>query len=506
MELRSQDRDPQMKSTSLLSLPVVPAALPVLLAVLATAGVASADVTLPKVIGSGMVLQQGKPINLWGRADPGEVVTVTFDGTQAGATADKDGRWLVRLEPRMADSKPRELTISGRNEIVLSDILVGEVWLCSGQSNMNFPVGKTLHVDEEISKAEHPAIRFFRMGKKAAALPQDEGGSDWVACSTDTARNFSAVGYHFGENLHRELKVPVGLILSAVDGVDIEPWTPLEGFEKLESLETYAARVRALTADVKVTPGTPAALYNGMIHPFVPFTMRGVIWYQGEWNCFKGDTAIYTDKTDALISGWRKVFGQEDLSFYFVQIGPMDYSERHWGRKSRTLETLPRFWDAQRACLGAIPRCGMAVITDISGGPDRLHPANKRDVGHRLALWALAHDYGRRNLVFSGPLYNSMSVEGDKVILKFDHADGGLKSLDGVELVQFLISGEDGTFVAAQAEIKGDAVEVRSPTVSNPVAVRYAWHETAVGNLGNKEGLPASPFRTDDWEVEDSKQ
>jgi sialate O-acetylesterase len=482
MELRSQDRDPQMKSTSLLSLPFVPAALPVLLAVLATAGVASADVTLPKVIGSGMVLQQGKPINLWGRADPGEVVTVTFDGTQAGATADKDGRWLVRLEPRMADSKPRELTISGRNEIVLSDILVGEVWLCSGQSNMNFPVGKTLHVDEEISKAEHPAIRFFRMGKKAAALPQDEGGSDWVACSTDTARNFSAVGYHFGENLHRELKVPVGLILSAVDGVDIEPWTPLEGFEKLESLETYAARVRALTADVKVTPGTPAALYNGMIHPFVPFTMRGVIWYQGEWNCFKGDTAIYTDKTDALISGWRKVFGQEDLSFYFVQIGPMDYSERHWGRKSRTLETLPRFWDAQRACLGAIPRCGMAVITDISGGPDRLHP------------------------VFSGPLYNSMSVEGDKVILKFDHADGGLKSLDGGELVQFLISGEDGTFVAAQAEIKGDAVEVRSPTVSNPVAVRYAWHETAVGNLGNKEGLPASPFRTDDWEVEDSKQ
>ena len=468
-------------------------------AVLATAGVASADVTLPKVIGSKMVLQQGKPINLWGRADPGETVTVRFGGTQAGAKADKEGKWRVQLEPQKANSKPQELKISGKNEIVLTDILVGEVWLCSGQSNMQFAMAQTLHKDKEIPKAEYPGIRLFQISKKAAALPQDQGGSDWVACSAKTVQEFSAVGYHFGNNLHRELKVPIGLIQATVNGTDIEPWTPLEGFEKLDSLRKYADRVRALTAESKADAGTPSALYNGMIHPVVPFTMRGVIWYQGEWNCFKGDTAIYTDKSDALISGWRTVFGQEDLSFYFVQIAPMAYSEKNWNKKNRTLETLPRFWDAQRACLRTIPKCGMVVITDIIEGGDRLHPPNKRDVGYRLALWGLANDYGKQNIVCSGPLYKSMTAEGNKILLTFDHVGSGLTSLDGKELAHFMIAGEDEKFVAAKAEIRGNTVEVTSPAVARPVAVRFAWHETAVGNLANKEGLPASPFRTDAW-------
>lgn len=467
-------------------------------AILLIAGVAFADVTLPKVIGNSMVLQQGKPINLWGRADPGEGVTVKFGATQASSTADKEGTWRVQLGPQKVNSNPQELTISGTKQIVLRDILVGEVWLCSGQSNMKFPMRATVHKDEEIPKADHPAIRLWRINKTAAAQPQTQGGGDWVACSPETVQDFSGVAYHFGQALHRELKVPIGLIQCAVDGVDIEPWTPLVGFEKMDSLKKYQDRVRTLTADSKVTAGTPSALYNGMIHPLVPFALRGIIWYQGEWNCFKGDTTIYTDKSDALISGWRKVFGQEDLPFYFVQIGPMAYSERGWMRKSRTPETLPRFWDAQRACLGTIPNCGMVVITDISGGGN-LHPPNKRDVGYRLALWALFHDYEKHNIVYSGPLYKSMAVEGNKIMLTFDHCGSGLKSLDGKDLTQFTIAGEDKNFMAARAEIRGNTVEVTSPAVVKPVAVRFAWHETAVGNLANKEGLPASPFRTDAW-------
>ena len=464
-----------------------------------TSAIALADVTLPKIIGSHMVLQQGKPLNLWGSADPDETVVVRFGATHASVTADKDGKWRVQLEPQKACSDPRELKISGKNEIVLTDILVGEVWLCSGQSNMKFPMRATMHKDEEIPKADHPAIRLWQMGKMAAAQPQTHGGDDWVGCSQETVQGFSGVAYHFGEALHRELKVPIGLIQSAVDGVSIEPWTPLGGFEKMDSLKNYEEKVRALTAESRVDPGTPSALYNGMIHPLVPFALRGVIWYQGEWNCFKGDAAIYTDKSDALISGWRKAFGQGDLPFYFVQIGPMTYTEKGWLRKSRTPETLPRFWDAQRACLKSIPKSGMVVITDIFKGGDSLHPPNKRDVGRRLALWALAHDYGRQGLVHSGPLYQSMKIAAGRIILAFDHIGGGLTSSDGKDLAEFMIAGEDRKFVPARAEIKGSAVEVYSPDISQPVAVRFGWREVPEPNLANKEGLPASPFRTDPW-------
>jgi sialate O-acetylesterase len=228
--------------------------------------------------------------------------------------------------------------------------------------------------------------------------------------------------------------------------------------------------------------------------------MRGIIWYQGESNCLKGDTTIYTDRTEALVKGWRTVFEQDDLSFYFVQIAPFIYAEKFKKRNDKlTAESLPRFWDAQTACLKRLNNCGMVVVTDITGNVKDIHPQNKRDVGHRLARWALAKNYGQTDLVYSGPRYTGMAAEGGVATLKFNHTGGGLKSLDGEALSNFTIAGADKKFLPAKAEIAGATVKVSHPDVADPVAVRFAWHETAIGNLGNAEGLPAIPFRTDDW-------
>jgi len=459
-----------------------------------------AEVKLPNVIGSNMVLQQGKPINLWGWADAGEKVTAGFAGARASCTTGADGKWAMQLPSQKANSEAQILTVSGTNKITLENILVGEVWLCSGQSNMQFAMRKTQYKAEEIPKANFSTIRLFKIGTKALPVPTDNVPATWQACTPATVANFSAVGYHFGKNLHNELNVPIGLIQSAWGGTEIEPWTPLVGFQKVSSLSKFADQVKGLKAGEKINNRTPSAIYNGMIYPIAPFTMSGAIWYQGESNCLKGDTANYTDKTLAMVNGWRTVFKQDDLSFYFVQIAPFIYESRFKKRNSSlTVESLPRFWDAQTACMKAIPGCGMAVVTDITGNVNNIHPANKRDVGHRLALWALARNYGKTDLVYSGPLYKSMQVQGNKVAISFDYCGSGLNSLDGKELTQFTVAGADKKFVEAKAVMEGNQLVVTAPEVSSPVAVRFAWHETAVGNLGNNEGLPAVPFRTDSW-------
>lgn len=447
---------------------------------------ARADIRLPNVLSDHMVFQQGKPINVWGWADAGESVKVTFGEATASAQADDDGKWSVTLSKQVASAKPQTLTVKGNNEISLKDILVGEVWICSGQSNMEWPMTQTTHGKEEIAKAKHPKIRLFNVPKHISKpQPQDDAPGQWQACTPESVSRFSAVGYHFGQALQAKLDVPIGLIGSNWGGTRIEPWTPKVGLEQVDSLKANAAN---------------GGIYNGMIHPLAPYTMRGIIWYQGESNCLSGDTAIYTDRTQALVKGWRTVFKQDDLPFYFVQIAPFPYLARFKSRnKDLTEESLPRFWEAQAACLKRVSNCGMVVVTDITGDVNDIHPRNKRDVGQRLARWALAKNYERSDVVYSGPMYKSMAANGDRVTLKFDHVGSGLQSLDGKPLSHFQVAGKDKQFVAAKAWVEGDAIVVQAASVKEPVAVRFAWQEVAVGNFGNKEGLPASPFRTDDW-------
>lgn len=444
---------------------------------------ARADVRLPKIFGDHMVLQRDKPINVWGWAEPGEDVKVTLGAASASTKAGADGKWSIQLAAQKAETKPQALEVKGNNEIALSDVLVGEVWLCSGQSNMEVPVSNTQHAKEELPKADHPQIRLFNVQGIKKPEPQDDVPGLWQICTPQSVGGFSGVGYHFGQKLHAELGIPIGLIGSNWGGTEIEPWTAKVGLEQVESLKAGAAN---------------GDIYNGMIHPLAPFTMRGIIWYQGESNCLKGDTTIYTDRTLALVKGWRTVFRQDDLPFYFVQIAPFHYATEFKNHnKNLTVESLPQFWDAQTACLKALPNCGMVVVSDITGNVKGIHPHNKLDVGQRLARWALAKDYGQKDLVYSGPLYRSMEVKGGTVVLHFDHVGGGIKSLDGQPLSEFTIAGADKKFVPAEAKIEGDTIVVSAAGIDAPVAARFAWHETAVGNLGNAAGLPAVPFRTD---------
>lgn len=446
-----------------------------------------ADVRLPSLIGDHMVVQQGKPIRLWGWADAGEQITASFSDASATATTDKAGHWQLTLPARAASTVPQALTITGTNSIVVQDVLVGEVWLCSGQSNMEWPMTKTNHGPKEIPVAERPQIRLFDVSQHIKkATPQDDVPGEWQACSPESVAGFSAVGYHFGKSLHAALDVPVGLIGSNWGGTAIEPWTPKVGLDRVSSL----ASPNAKNGDI----------YNGMIHPLTPWSLRGIIWYQGESNCGKGDTTIYTDRTRALIEGWRTVFEQDDLPFYFVQIAPFPYSQKMKRRNSNlTAESLPRFWEAQQACTDRIPNCGMVVVSDITGEVSDIHPRNKRDVGKRLAHLALAKTYGRDDVVSSGPRYEAIKIVGSEVHLQFACDQSTLTSLDGEPLREFMIAGGDKQFVPANAVIRGSTVVVQADGVPAPQAVRFAWQETAIGNLGNHAGLPASAFRTDQW-------
>ena len=456
----------------------ITALLPCIILMLSCNAVAQSSLRLPQVLGDHMVLQRDKPINIWGSAGAGQEVTVAFAGSTATATAGSDGSWSLRLPATRASARSRKLTVTaGKEKLTLNDVLVGEVWLCSGQSNMAWRMRQTQHRGEEIPKADHPRIRLLASG----------GGNGWARCTPETVTNFSGVGYHFGEALNRKLEVPIGLISASVGGTQIEPWTPRVGAARFPSLKKQAAR-------------GDGGLFKKFIQPVAPMTMRGIIWYQGESNVLSGDTTIYTDRQAALVAGWRTVFAQEDLSFYYVQIAPCTYVQ-NYGKRSKGLtpESLPRFWDAQTACLEAIPNSGMVVVTDITANVRDIHPGNKLDVGRRLARWALAKNYGKTKVVFSGPLYQSMETQGRSIRLSFKHIGGELKSLDGKALREFTIAGEDRKFVAAQARIRGQGIIVSAEGVDRPVAVRFGWREAATPNFGNAAGLPAVPFRTDDW-------
>jgi sialate O-acetylesterase len=468
--------------------------------VLFSATAARAEVTLPSVIGSHMVLQREAPCPIWGWATAGEEVSVEFADQKLGTKADADGKWIVRLKPMKANATGATMTIRGKNTLALDDILVGEVWLCSGQSNMEWTVSSSNNPQEEISAANHPQIRHIKIPHVPTTKPQDNVPSDgWKVCTPQTAGNFTAVGYYFGRHLMNELDVPVGLIGSNWGGTRIEPWTPPVGFKRVPALKNIVDKLDEYPAttqqknpkdpnDVKtvVNHQSPLALYNGMIHPLVPFAIKGAIWYQGESN--NGEGMLYYEKMKALIAGWRTVWNNPDMPFLYVQLAPYNYGPNDPTR-------LAGIWEAQTEAL-SIPNTGMAVTVDIGNIKD-IHPKNKQDVGKRLALWALAKSYGKTGLVYSGPLYKDMKVDGSKVRLSFEHVGSGLVSRDDKPLSNFTIAGEDNKFVAAKAEIDGGTVVVSSDEVTKPVAVRFGWDQLAEPNLSNKEGLPASPFRTD---------
>jgi len=493
-----------------------------------------AEIRLPRVIGSNMVLQRDVEVPIWGWASAGEKITLTLvtevDAVEAvfstAVVADAKGNWKTKL-PAMQAGGPYTLRITGSNTLELTNILFGEVWICSGQSNMRWSVRASKDSGAEIAAATYPEIRLFSVPRRPSGLPQQDVAADWHETTPETIPDFSAVAYYFGRKLYKNLDVPIGLINTSWGGTRIEPWTPVAGFadlsslgaiyrevqavqtryreqlpQKVEEIEGWLAETReALETGGTLTPmpdnqhplshqGRPTALYNGMVHPVVPYAIRGAIWYQGESNLRDG--MLYHEKMKALINGWRSVWEQGDFPFYFVQLAPFNY-----GGRDASPFFLPQIWEAQTATL-TLPNTGMAVTNDIGNLRD-IHPRNKQEVGRRLALWALAKTYGRADVVHSGPVYKSMRIEVGTIRLSFDAIGGGLMSRDEKPLTWFEIAGEDKQFVEAEAIIDGDTVVVSSNTVASPVAVRFGWHQSAEPNFVNREGLPASAFRTDSW-------
>ena len=488
---------------------------------------AQADVRLPAVFSDHMVLQREAAASVWGWADAGEDVSVTVGPAAASAKAGADGRWAVRLEKLPAAAAgPLAMTVRGKNKLTVNDVLVGEVWLCSGQSNMAMQVSRARDADEERGAATFPQVRMFTVGRNPQRTPQADCEGRWVVCSPEAVGAFSATAYFFGRELHRAVGVPVGLINSSYGGTDIAAWTSeaaqLPVPELKAQLDDWARRDQAYDQSAAqaayekqasawreaataaraggkrpprqpqrpVRPGLsqnhPANLFNGMIAPVLPYTIRGAIWYQGEANTRdEAGGLLYRKQLPLLVRDWRARWGY-DFPVGFVQLPNFTRRGEGW----------PLVREAMLLTLDAVPDTGMAITIDV-GDPNDIHPANKQDVGRRLAMWALASVYGKTDVAASGPLPAGHEVRGGEVVVAFKHAHGGLAARGGGPLKGFTVAGEDGRFVPAAVRIDGERVVVSSPDVAKPAAVRYAWQDNPDCNLTNGAGLPASPFRTD---------
>lgn len=454
---------------------------------------AIAQTKLPKFFSDGMVLQRDAAIQVWGWDSPNTKVTVALGEQNATATSDDKGQWSLSLPARAAGG-PLKLTVKGSKSIDLNDVWMGDVWLCSGQSNMEWPVAASANKDEEIAAGNHPMIRHIKINHRPSATPESDLPTEgWKVCTSETVGGFTAVGYFFARHLRTEVDVPIGLIGSNWGGTRIEPWTPPVGFQGVAALKSISDKLSDYpekNAEGAINHQSPLALYNGMIHPLIKMPIRGAIWYQGESN--NGEGMLYRDKMEALVTGWRKVWNQPELPFYFVQLAPYNYGGDG--------ERLAKIWEAQTASLG-IPKTGMAVIVDIADLKD-IHPTNKQDVGKRLALWALAKTYGK-DVTYSGPLFKSATADGSSMLVDFEHGSE-LSTNDGKPVRELLLAGADRRFFPASGEIVtagGSAkLKVSCPQVSRPTAVRYGFHQLAEPNLVGKDGLPASPFRSDKWD------
>ena len=505
--------------------------VPIILVLLLTVLSVRAKVELASVFTSHMVLQCAMSVPVWGTADAGEEVTIEFAGQKGTVKADAEGKWRIDLKPMQPSAEPRTLRVSGSKTdpaIRFDDVLVGEVWLASGQSNMDFSLSKkvkyfagVVNEDQEIADANYPLIRVFTGNAAKSYTPKTKVGGEWQVCTPENAPAFSAVGYFFARDLQKEIKVPVGIITLAFGASTAEAWIGRETMAADAALKPMLDRfdtavemfktnpppavAPARPEDTKTANGArkgrrgnagprdpvqdqhnPTVLFNGMIHPVIPYAVRGAIWYQGESiiDANKGGIELYPRVQAALIRDWRERWGQGDFPFYIVQLA---------GQEAASNSPLVR--EAQATVL-SLPNTGMAVATDI-GEAKNVHPHNKQDVGNRLARIALANAY-RRQIEFSGPTYESMKIEGNAIRVKFSHLGGGLVAKGGEPLKWFVIAGADLKFVPAQARIEGDTVVVSSPEVRTPSVVRYAWVNFPDGcNLFNAARLPAAQFRTD---------
>lgn len=496
---------------------------------------AAADVRLPAVFSDHMVVQSGVQAPVWGWADAGEKVQVSLAGQKAEATADEQGRWIVRFK-RMKAGGPHEMTVTGKNSLTVKDVLVGEVWLCSGQSNMAMPVsGVTKRPvpgqdgERDIATADYPGIRMFAVERKTASEPQHDCMGAWVVCSTGTVGAFSATAYFFGRQLHQDLKAPVGLINSSWGGTPAEAWTARKSLEAdpelapiVQKSDGYPGRYPQLAADYEKllqakqetnkvlkaqgkpelplprkpaepdkNPHLASTLYNGMIAPLVPYGIRGAIWYQGESNA--GRAYQYRRLLPAMIRNWRECWKQE-FPFGVVQLPNFMKPQTE---PSEDTSHWPELREAQLMTCKSVPKAGIAVTIDV-GEENDIHPLNKQDVGKRLALWALNRVY-EKDVACSGPIYRAMKKEGNSIRVSFDHADGLAYSGGDKNIRALAVAGADKVFHWAKARIERRALVVFSEEVPDPVAVRYGWANNPSCNLCNSAGLPASPFRTDDW-------
>jgi hypothetical protein len=482
-----------------------------------------AQVKLPALVGNNMVLQQNSKVNLWGWATPNEKINIQLGWANSPLeiVAKEDGTWKVSVDTPKGCDKSYDIIIQASNKIILHNVLIGEVWICSGQSNMYFPVGKeegtwktgVVNYEEEIKNAVYPNIRIFTVLTKASQKPLEDVTGSWKECSPNSIKTFSAVAYFFGRNLYQKLNVPIGLISSSWGGTKAEAWTSQNVLEEntdflpiletdakneklyQEKLEAYYLNLKAertannndlsksqLKKPKKEDNKMSYVLYNAMLHPLINYTMKGVIWYQGESNAEQA--YLYRSLFPAMVKNWRSDWNQGDFPFYFVQIAP---------HKSQN----PDIREAQLLASKSIANSGMVVTTDV-GNATNIHPIDKQTVGDRLSLLARAKTYNEADLVYSGPIYNQMKIKKARVQLFFDYAESGLVK-NGDVLKEFEIAGNDKVFYPADAKIDGKTVVVSSSKVKEPVAVRFAWKAIPEPNLFNKENLPASPFRTDDW-------
>ncbi len=499
--------------------------------VLLTAGQVSADVVLPDVISSGMVLQRDSRVPIWGKAEPGESVTIVLGRQTKTTVADQNGKWMVQLQPMRANATPATMSIVGKNKLEVRDILVGEVWLVSGQSNMQRILSEIANGAEAIAAANHPQIRLFNVSRAVAFKRAKPPLATWASCTPDSVKEFSAAGYYFAVEIQRELKVPIGMLNSSYGGSQAEAWTPVEYLLASADLKPTvdrtkiwdeerprvkveydaaiakwreeANKARAAGAVPRPSPPVPdalrdyrvaASIYDGMIAPLIPFAIRGAFWYQGESN--EARAQQYEILLPVMIGAWRERWGEGDFPFGIVQLpnyrdpkdDPMDEAWSH-------------IREAQRRTALKLAKTGLIVTIDIGEARD-IHPKNKLDVGKRMALWALNSVYSKHGLG-SGPMFrNAMpSSTGSEMLVTFDTAGKGLKTRDGGDPKEFAIAGADKKWYWAEAKIVGrNQVKVWSTSVPNPVAVRYAFNNNPRNpNLTNETGLPASPFRSDSW-------
>lgn len=488
-----------------------------------------AIISLPDIIGGGMVLQRNQSVPVWGMASPGEKVSLTFSGQKHEVVADASGRWMVWLSAMPASSEPRTMEITGTNRLELENILVGEVWLCTGQSNMQWTLRQSAGGEEAIAQADFPEIRLFNVSRSVAFGREKGKLATWKVCSPESVPDFSGAGYFFGLELYRSLKVPVGLINSSYGGSQAEAWTPVEylaasddlrpcierekiweaerpqvkeKFERdIKEWEQAAELARAKGEDVPRRLRVPdalrdyriaASIYNTMIEPLIPFAIKGAIWYQGESNEERAEQ--YELLLPTMIRSWREKWEQGDFPFGIIQLPNF---------RDHASEPEDQAWshirEAQRRTSANTPHTGLIVTIDL-GEADDIHPTNKLDVGKRMSSWALAEVYGR-NLTGSGPVFSGIRIKSKKVVVLFDKVGKGLEICEGKELTEFVVAGEDGKWHWAKAKISGrDKVIVWSEKVRKPIAVRYAFNNNPEQpNLSNDSCIPASPFRSDNW-------